>query len=156
MPSILPSIPPLALVNRELFPHGRQRDEFLPLFDAHGREVRGIPFELDYTRYLQLQKQGRLVWIVARKELLPVGYCCSFWYRDLHFVNDTAATDDLWYVAPYARRCGLGAQLKLACHEELRRHGIRRVYDNIRGDEHAKLMIDLCFERWGTRWCKTF
>ena len=151
------STQPLALVSRELFPHGltRRGGEFRSLFDEHGLEVRGRAFELDYGRYSQLQKQGRLVWIVARADELPVGYCCSFWYRDLHYCADYAATDDLWYVMPAFRRRGIGTELKKCCHVELHRHGIRRVYDNIRGDEHAPLMGELGYEKWATRWIKT-
>lgn len=144
-------------VRRELFPTGlsASSSEFRPLFDAHGVEVAGLPFELDYGRYSQLQKQGRLVWIVAREEGDAIGYCMSFWYRDLHFSKEMNATDDLWYVTPASRFCGVGTALKKVCHEELQRHGIRRVYDNIRNDAHATLMGELGFHRWGTRWLKT-
>jgi GNAT superfamily N-acetyltransferase len=128
--------------------------EFNELFVRHGVEVRGKPFELDRARIANLQKQGRLVWIVARSGFgLPVGYQLSFWYRNLHW-NEFEATDDLWYVTPDLRRQGIGATLKSLAHHELRRHGALRVFDNIRAAAHAKLMGELGYEVYGTRWMK--
>src|ERR1700719_3181804 len=125
---------------------------FAELFQAHGIEVRGKPFDLDFRRYQAIEYEGRLVWIVARFTGIPIGYACSFWYRDLHFYERVEA-GDLWFVRKDYRRSGVGKTLKEMCHEELKKQGVVHVYDTIRSDyDHRKLMQDLEFERWGNRW----
>src|ERR1700686_2215600 len=107
----LKAVPDLETVTygKELFPVSINQDAFKRLFNEHGMEVRGKPFELDYRRYYQIQSEGRLVWIVARsiETDAPIGYACSFWYRDLHF-NERVAADDLWFVTPAYREQGVG------------------------------------------------
>ena len=158
---MLQAVPDLELTFRkEDFPRVVNRDSFGPLFHDHGMEVRGKPFELDYKRYYQIEAEGRLVWVVASTvghgpRLTPIGYCCSFWYRDLHF-DERVAADDLWYVAPAFRGKDVGKKVKLMCHAELKKQGVLTVGDNIRSAyDHPSLMKDLGFERWGTRWKKT-
>lgn len=148
-------------IGREIFPP--PHSDFTELFDEHGKEVRGKPFRLDFKRYAELEFQGRLVWIVARERTyrLPVGYACSYWYRDLHF-DERCAADDLWYVLPQYRRQGAGRRLKEAAHAELEKAGVTRIGDNIRenadGEDGGlwRLMEDMGFECWGRRWIKTF
>jgi hypothetical protein len=140
---------------QETFPRTeREKLEFDKLFSHHALEVRGKLFDLDYDRYYDIQARRRLVWIVARsiETNAPIGYACSFWYRDLHF-NERVAADDLWFVRRDYRRSGVGKTLKEMCHEELKKQGVVHVYDTIRSDyDHRKLMQDLEFERWGNRW----
>jgi hypothetical protein len=139
---------------KELFP--LLGNGFNSLFADHGREVRGKPFDLDFRRYGQIEREGRLVWIVARsiETDAPIGYACSFWYRDLHF-NERVAADDLWFVRRGYRRSGVGKTVKLMCHAELKKQGVVRIYDAIRSDHnHPKLMQELEFEVWGHRWVK--
>ena len=144
---------------KEEFPRVVNRDSFGPLFEAHGIEVRGKPFDLDYRRYYSIEAEGRLVWIVASAvgdgaRLTPIGYACSFWYRDMHF-NERVAADDLWYVAPAHRERGVGKVVKLMCHAELKKQGVVLIYDAIRTDHnHPTLMQELEFEVWGRRWVK--
>jgi hypothetical protein len=140
---------------KELFP--LLGNGFNSLFADHGREVRGKPFDLDFRRYGQIEREGRLVWIVARsiETDAPIGYACSFWYRDLHF-NERVAADDLWFVRKDFRNKGVGIAVKTMCHEELKKQGVVRVYDTIRavGFRHATLMRDLGFEPAAIRWTK--
>jgi GNAT superfamily N-acetyltransferase len=151
---------------REIFPP--PVSDFAPLFEAHGMEVRGKPFRLDYKRYADLEFEGRLVWIVARVNRavsdegrhgvarVPVGYSCSWWYRDMHF-DERCAADDLWYVVPQYRRQGIGRQLKGLAHSELHKAGVARIGDNIRtGGVPDEFMFNLGFTVWGARWIKTF
>jgi L-amino acid N-acyltransferase YncA len=129
---------------------------FNRLFEAHGREVRGKPFDLAYTRYYEIERDKRLVWVVARsiESNAPIGYACGWWYRDMHF-DERVGADDLWYVDPNHRRSGVGKTLKVMQHKELAKAGVARIYDVIRGAyNHPTLMHDLGFERWGTRWAK--
>ena len=129
--------------------------EFAELFKVHGLEVRGKPFDLDFRRYHIIEFEGRLVWIVARENSVPIGYACSFWYRDLHF-DERVAADDLWFVDPAFRGNGVGKKVKLMCHAELKKQGVVKIYDTIRESyNHPCLMSDLGFEVWGHRWQKT-
>jgi hypothetical protein len=129
--------------------------EFSELFQAHGIEVRGKPFDLDFRRYHQIETEGRLVWIVARSGGVPIGYACSFWYRDLHF-DERVAADDLWFVHKDYRCKGIGESLKERCHADLKSQGVVKIYDTIRAAyNHPGLMSDLGFEFWGHRWRKT-
>lgn len=140
---------------KEEFTRVVNRDIFGPLFHDHGMEVRGKPFDLDYRRYCSIEAEGRLVWIVARERNEPIGYACSFWYRDLHF-NERVAADDLWFVRKDYREAGIGKTLKVMCHDDLKKQGVVRVYDAIRsGYTHPSLMNDIRFRAWGTRWAKT-
>jgi GNAT superfamily N-acetyltransferase len=149
-------------IGREIFPP--PVSEFGPLFEAHGMEVRGKPFRLDFKQYHKIEFDGRLVWVVARvrNKYDPqgyvhraVGYSCSWWYRDMHF-GERCAADDLWYVLPEYRGRGIGQRLKEAAHEILEDAGVVRIGDNVRSDgvtDH--LMHELGFEYWGQRWIKT-
>jgi GNAT superfamily N-acetyltransferase len=149
----LGSVEPIR-IGRELFPP--PVSDVAPLLEAHAMEVRGKRFRLDYARYTQMELEGRLVWIVARAKGDPVGYACSWWYRDLHF-DERCAADDLWYVCPEYRRRGIGRRLKEAAHEILENCGVVRIGDNIRhGGVSLSLMGELGFEHWGTRWIRTF
>ena len=147
------------LVQQELFPPPLKDGEFQPLFDAHGQEVRGRPFELDYTRYHKIEFEGRLVWIVARDYVRgpidtrnPIGYSCSSWYRDLNF-NERVAADGLWFVLPAFRNRGIGKALKFAGHALLEKAGVVRTYDTIRGKfNHPTLMADIGLIPTGIRW----
>jgi hypothetical protein len=145
----------LASVSREEWPIGNSEfSEFEQMFANHGIEVRGKPVELDRRRLSQLNMCGRLIWIVARSDFgLPIGYQLSFWYRNLHW-DEREAIDDLWFVVPSARCAGVGSKLKIIAHDELKRDGVVRVFDNIRESVHARLMGSLGFDPWGTRWVK--
>jgi GNAT superfamily N-acetyltransferase len=150
-------------IGREIFPP--PVSEFGSLFEAHGMEVRGKPFRLDFKQYHKIEFDGRLVWVVARDRRhydpleapnRAVGYSCSWWYRDMHF-DERCAADDLWYVSPEYRDRGIGQRLKQAAHEILEKAGVVRIGDNIRhGGVHDDLMAGFNFVSWGTRWVKTF
>jgi hypothetical protein len=153
---MLQAVPDLEFVRyqKEIFPG--PKSDFTPLFDAHGREVRGMPFDLDFRRYHQMEFQKRLVWIVARsmETGAPLGYACAFWYRGLNF-DERVAEDGLWFVEKNSRRLGIGKTVKAMCHAELVSAGVVRVYDTIRrGFNNTGIMHDLGFREWGTRWMK--
>jgi hypothetical protein len=139
---------------REQFP--KLTGAFDTLFDEHGMEVRGKPFELDWGRIREIERQGRLVWIVARsiQTRAPIGYSCSFWYRDLHF-DEIIAADDMWFVRRPFRGRGVGESLKQRGHFELAKAGVCRIYELVReAYNHPVLMEKIGFEKWGSRYVK--
>jgi hypothetical protein len=142
---------------RENFPseYGPQGAVWTTLFNAHGQEVRGRNMKIFWNRYYAIERDRRLVWIVARDEetATPIGYSCHWWYIDMHF-GDKVATDDLWYVIPAARKLGIGRRLKeigLACLVEA---GVQRTYDMIRTDGPWQAMKNLGYYESGIRWSK--
>ncbi|HEX8838785.1 MAG TPA: GNAT family N-acetyltransferase [Candidatus Acidoferrum sp.] len=147
-----------ARISQEVFPPPVGKSTFSQLFNLHGIEVQGRPFKINYARYTRLEFEGRLVWIVARdiNSELPIGYSCSFWYYDLHYYDEKVASDDIWFVDKEWRNRGIGTWLKHAAHTELKRHGVKRVSDVIRGVfDHPNLMRDLGFVNSGVKWVKT-
>lgn len=141
-------------IRRELFPP--PNSDFEPLWDLHGVEVRGKPFKLDTRRYVELEKVGRLSFIVAREPHfdMPIGYSCGHVYRDMNF-DEVVAHDGLWFVQPDWRGRGIGRVLKEKNLAVLKSLGATRVYELVRNAyNHPKLMADLGYEIWGTRWTK--
>lgn len=137
-----------------IFP--QENGVFTNLFRAHGCEVRGRPFALNFKRFHQMEFEGRLGWFVARdRNDKPIGYSCHYWFRDLHFC-DVVGIDDLWYVDPDWRRHGVGRQLKRLGHAWLKDAGAVTTTDTVRDRfRHPNLMAALGFEKWGIRWTKT-
>ena len=144
--------------NREKFPleYGPDSGLWKELFKAHGQEARGRDMKLNWSRYYQIEHEGRLIWIVARDEntLLPIGYSCHWSYVDMHF-SDHVGADDLWYVIPAARGLGVGTRLKTTGLDALRAAGAIRTYDMIRAGSSAYNALDsLGYKMWGHRFVK--
>lgn len=130
---------------------GRQNE----LFNAHGMELRGVPAKLDVSRYLQIQKEGRLVYITARDEKgIIQGYSNHYWHRHLHFPI-RVAQDDAWYVMPALRNQGIGKRLREKALEELKKDGVQYVYGRLKVKHpHDNSMQELGYEPWETVWLK--
>jgi GNAT superfamily N-acetyltransferase len=140
-------------IKRENFP--RLYAEFLPLWQDEGREVRFRPMKLNVNRYREIERENRLIWIVARnRDSVPIGYCCEYWFVDLHFC-DKIGCGDIWYVVPAWRKCGIGKQLKLEAHRHLKDAGIVETYETIRHAFAPEIMRNLGYESCRTQWTKT-
>lgn len=137
-------------------PGGPGWRRFRELWDLHGCEVRGEPLALDHHRYQDIERDGRLIWVVAREQGLPIAYSGHFWYKSLHF-DERLGHDDLWFVAPAYRGLGIGRKVKEMGHAALKKAGCVATEDLIRANyDHPHLMADLGFKAWGTRWRKEF
>jgi hypothetical protein len=124
------------------------------LINEHLCEVRGIQGDIALDRYLQMQTDGRLVWMVARHKDCVIGFSCHYWYRDLNFPF-CVAQDGLWHVASIYRNLGIGRKLKEMGHDELRRAGVKYTTDILRkAFTEDKLMLDMGYHRWGQVWRK--
>lgn len=126
---------------------GRQNE----LFEAHGVELRGFKAKLDIPRYLQIQKDGRLIYITARDASGTIqGYSSHFWHRDLHFPV-LVAQDDAWYVVPELRKQGIGKCLREHALEELKKAGVRYAYGRLKtAHPHDESMTELGYQPWET------
>jgi GNAT superfamily N-acetyltransferase len=120
---------------------------------AHGIEVRGKPLQLDFSRYEQIERDGRLICVVARDDDgVPHGYSWHYWYKSLHF-SERVGHDDLWYVTPEHRNKGVGMELRRKGLDWLKRAGAVETSDMIR--EHGVwpgTMTALGYERRGNWW----
>lgn len=123
------------------------------LFDAHGTEVRGRPMVINWARYRSMERDGRLVWIVARERSswIPVGYSGHYWYIDLHFCDKIAA-DDLWYVVPEHRGKGIGRRARQMGLDALAAMEVKTTSDLIRNG--GPDLTHFGYEPWGTRWIR--
>lgn len=142
-----------------------QREDFNPdasdwaaqkkLFDAHAMELRGFPSDLDIERYLQMQREGRLVYITARDgDDIIRGYSSHFWHRDLHF-KVRVAQDDAWYVRPEDRKVGIGRQLREVALAVLKEAGVKYAYGRLKAAHpHDESMKDLGYIPWETVFLK--
>jgi hypothetical protein len=142
-------------IGRENFPTTAERPAFEPLWRAHGIEVRGKPFELDFARYEQIERDGRLICVVARADDgVPAGYSWHWWYKCLHFGN-RVGHDDLWYVKPLYRGQSIGFMTRHLGLDLLREAGAVETTDFIReGGVSLKIMHDLEYERRGNWWTR--
>lgn len=140
-------------IAREKFPTAAERITFAPLWIAHGIEVRGRPLELDFARYEQIERDGRLVCVTARDmDGRPVGYSWHYWYASLHFSQRTGH-DDLWYVDRGYRMGGIGMAMRRMGLDLLREAGAVETSDFIReGGVWPGTMTALGYERRGSWW----
>lgn len=125
------------------------------LFDAHAMELRGFMSDLDLPRYLQIQSEGRIVYVVVRdKERVVQGYSMHIWHRDLHF-NVRVAQDDAFYVVPELRRLGIGRNLRNIALDELRKAGVKYAYGRFKAAHpHDETMAELGYVPYETVYIK--
>jgi hypothetical protein len=142
------------IIRQEKFPLPGEREAFKPLWDQHGIEVRGKPFFLDFARYLTIEREGRLIWIVAREAAdgPPIGYSCHWWYHSMHW-DERVGVDDLWFVLKGWRAEGVGAEMKRMGLSALHEAGAVETSDTIRYSADIKdLMTKLGYRRWAIKW----
>jgi hypothetical protein len=146
------------IIRQEKFPSPAEREAFKPLWGAHGTEIRDKPFKLDFDRYEQIEREGRLIWIVSREtnllDLPPIGYSCHWWYRSLHW-GERVGVDDLWFVLPGYRGNGTGSLMKQMGLDLLREAGAVETSDTVRFAADVDYPLgNLGYEPWGTRFKK--
>jgi GNAT superfamily N-acetyltransferase len=146
------------IIRQEKFPSPGGVEEFKPLWDAHGVEIRGKPFVLNLDRYREIEGQGRLVWIVAREtnlpDLPPVGYSCHWHYHSMHW-DERVGVDDLWFVLPGWRGNGIGSRMKQMGLDLLREAGAVETSDTVRFAANVDYPLgNLGYKPWGTRFKK--
>lgn len=143
------------IYSQEKFPVPAQREPFMSLWAEHGMEVRGQPLDLNFARYEQIEREKRLIWIVAYcRPGKPVGYSCHWWYDSIHF-KERWGHDDLWFVTKGWRGLDIGRTLKHKGLDALRAAGAVMTEDLIRAAAPIdKLMGEMGYQQWGTRWTK--
>ena len=81
----------------------------LPLFLKHNREINlfGEELDIDINSYYECEESGSLKVYTVRDESNLVGYCAFFLYDHTHHRALKVAQQDVLYVDPRYRRCGL-------------------------------------------------
>lgn len=143
-------------VSREVFGSKmRDWDVCLRMIHDHLFEVTGRVADIQIDRYMAMQEEERLVWIVARlADNALIGFSSHWLYRDVHF-GIRVGHDDLWHVERAWRGLGIGRALKEAGLEELRKAGAAYTSDNLRAAfSRGDLMESLGYHRYAINWRK--
>jgi len=118
---------------------------YLAMLDQHALELRGRTTRLNIARYKELQAQGKLIIIGARRRDngAPVGYSIHLWYDELHY-GLRVAEDEAWFVFPQYRRRGIGRRLREVALAELKKCGVQIALARTKiGAPHDDLMPQL-------------
>jgi len=166
MPNIKKSTKPLAspddrlsikYVREEFNEEAPDWNRQMELCDAHAMELRGMKADLFIDQYNRIQREGRLVLIMARdmsRNDLLIGYSSHFWYRHLHF-NMRIANDDAWYVVPEYRNRGIGRALREMALVYLKAAGCVGAYGRTKTEfPHDESMTDLGYDPFEMVWLK--
>lgn len=122
------------------------------LLGAHHGEIRSIRkrprLNPDIERYMQLQKENRLVMATARTpedELL--GYCVFFIYKHPHYQHVLCAMDDIHYVKPEHRHSGVWQRMMTVAMNEIKSRNVGMISIRVpSGNEYDQEMKEMGFE----------
>lgn len=133
-------------------------NEMLPLWNIHYKELsehykKNIPLSPDYTRYLELEIQGKLLYITLREHGDLVGYFSGFLGTALHYNFCLSLALDLFYVLPTHRGTLDEQNGGILLLNAIKREAVRRGVvawtmgrKSKRGKHMEKLLIDAGFE----------
>ena len=103
------------------------KEEVEPLLGAYYDELRGeeqIPFDADYTRYIDANQRGSMVCMSCRDGEKVVGITCFFLTPYLYSRNYVMAIQDLLYIAPTYRKGWVGIRLIKEAEKVLKSRGV--------------------------------
>lgn len=108
-------------------------NDVAPLTGRHCAEVGQSDLTLspDWGGFLQMERQGRLVMIVARDGGLVVGYAVFALQRHLHYA-ETVAINDAIYLAPEVRKGFAARGLIRFADTCLIESGARKIYYHVK------------------------
>ncbi len=107
--------------------------EVQPLVHRHWEDLAlnrdKVPLLPNWSRYRQLEGEGALSIVTARRNGKLVGYSCMILSPGLHYSTCFEARMDLFWLAPEVRNQAMpGIRLFRAVEKELKRRGVQRVY----------------------------
>jgi hypothetical protein len=106
--------------------------ELMQLFPLHWKKLAlqqdKVPLQPEYTKYLQMENEGKLLLVTLRAEGRLVGYWVSFLGPELHYSSCLAAKMDIWFIHPDCAKGRAVVTLGKAVEKELRRRGVLRWY----------------------------
>lgn len=131
------------------------------LLDAHYNELsehknHGYPLNPNYSLYLQMENEGKVLYITLRKEGKLVGYFVGFITNCLHYQISTLSLD-IMYVANDERGKRGGLILINAIKKEFRRRNIKlwrmgskSKFEAATGHQMDRLLNAIGFEEFET------
>ena len=123
--------------------------EMLPLLQRHWREVAlnhtEVPLDIDQERYAELDEEGSLHIVTARRDGLLIGYHVAIISPHLHYKSTLHGITDVYWIAPECRHGVTAMRLFQAVERELKASGVRKLFTA------TKLHLDQgpLFERLG-------
>lgn len=125
-------------------------NEIAPLLTHHWREIAlnqdKIKLNVDWERYLALERAGYLHLVTVRAGDRLVGYHCLIVTPHLHYRDDLFAVSDVYFLLPDFRRGSAGVRLFRFTEKTLKARGVKVIVintklhkDNSRIFEHLKM-----------------
>lgn len=123
----------LAFQVETLMGNGGILAEVQPLIHRHWEDLAlnkdQVPLLPNWKRYQQLEDEGALSIVTARRNGRLEGYCAMILSPGLHYSSCYEARMDLFWLAPEVRNQALpGVRLLRAVEKELKRRRVQRVY----------------------------
>ena len=87
-----------------------------------------IPLDFDYEQYVNLEKEGKLLFISVRDEGKLIGYFQAIISPHLHYKSSLTAWTDIYFLKKDYRKGGLGRKLFKKAIEEVNGRGVQRFY----------------------------
>jgi len=104
-----------------------------------------VPLEPQYNVYIERERRGELIFVVAREEGAMIGYFIGFIAPGLHYKTCLTCTMDIFYVHPDKRTGTAGLKLFRFVEVELKRRGVQRWFMGSKVQADASAL----FERVG-------
>lgn len=105
-------------------------DEIPPLIQTHYDEVtlhkNTMKLAIDWDRYAELERMGKLFIYTARDESKLIGYCAFFVERHIHYKDNDVALNDALFLQQHYRGGEIGGtadQLLDFCEHQLTQNG---------------------------------
>ena len=127
------------------------RSDLFGLHQDHWSEVAKFQHltkvDPDVSSYLRLEKEGRLLVIIAREAGEIVGYSAHVIANHPHYRNLMIAQDDLHYLVPRLRKTGVHQRMRVLALQELKRRNVQIVTARTKfGHEHDNGLRAIGFE----------
>lgn len=127
------------------------REEIAALLKLHWDEVAldhdAIPLDTDWTSYEQMDREGQLAILTARKDGRVIGYHVTIVKPHLHYASTLHGFVDVYFVHPDHRKGMTGVRLFIEAEKALAKRGVVKIFSGTK----KHLDMSLIFERLGWR-----
>jgi GNAT superfamily N-acetyltransferase len=104
-----------------------------------------VPLDPQYNVYIERERRGELIFVVAREEGVMIGYFIGFIAPGMHYKTCLTCTMDIFYVHPEKRMGTTGLKLFRFVEAALKRRGVQRWFMGSKVQADASAL----FERVG-------
>ena len=126
---------------------GNVLQELLPFVPLHWGELgltkEDVPVDMDWDRYLELEKDNKLHLVTVRHNGHVIGYQFTFVGGHFHYKSTIHGMVDLYYILPQFRKGMVGVKMFNFAEEELKKIGVKKIITGckavIPGLDHTKL-----------------